>query len=330
MAQTGAYETRTPGVQRWRLGVALGITAAILVAEIIGAAVTGSLALLVDAGHMVTDVAGLAVALGAATLATRPATSQLSWGWRRAEILAAGVQATILLAVGIYAIVEGIRRLIAPPEVHVAGLLLAFGILGLVGNIASLLVLHAGRGSSLNMRAAFLEVANDALGSVAVIVSAILLATLGWTRADSIAGLLIACLIIPRAFMILREAGTVLMEATPSGVDVEAIREFILSVEHVRAVHDLHITEISTGLPVLTAHVIVERSCFHDGHAPRILDTLQMGVAERFPIGIEHSTFQLEPVGHLGHEPELVDTSVTEADRNGDGNQHRADTCASA
>lgn len=120
-------------MQRWRLGVALGITAAILVAEIIGAAVTGSLALLVDAGHMVTDVAGLAVALGAVTLATRPATLQLSWGWRRAEILAAGVQATILLAVGIYAIVEGIRRLIAPPEVHVAGLLLAFGILGLVG-----------------------------------------------------------------------------------------------------------------------------------------------------------------------------------------------------
>ena len=287
---------------RWRLAVAFGITASILVAEVVGALITGSLALLVDAGHMLTDTVGLLMALVAATLMLRPATAQRTWGWRRAETLAAGAQATVLLGVGIYAFIEGVQRLLNPPEVSSTGLLLAFGIIGLLGNIASLLVLSAGRSANLNMRAAFLEVLNDALGSVAVIISATVIMTTGWTRADALAGMLIATLIVPRAIKILRAAGNVLLEATPKGLTLADVRDHILALPHVREVHDLHASQIATGLPVLTAHVVLDDSCFHDGHAPQLLDELQACVAEHFDVTIEHSTFQLEPASHATHE----------------------------
>lgn len=293
--------SHSPQTHRWRLAVAFGITASILVVEIIGAIITGSLALLVDAGHMLTDAGGLLIALIAATLMQRPATDRLTWGWRRAEVLAAGVQATILLAVGIYALVVGIQRLIDPPEVSSNGLLL-IGVLGLVGNIASMAVLSAARGANLNMRAAFLEVVNDALGSVAVIVSGVVIATTGWTRADALAGMVIALLILPRALAISLEAGNVLLEATPEGLDLEEVRQHMLDLPHVRGVHDLHASQIATGLPVLSAHVVLDDHCFHDGHAPQILDQLQVCVAEHFDVSIEHSTFQLEPVTHHTHE----------------------------
>lgn len=288
---------------RWRLAVAFAITTSILIAEVIGAVMTGSLALLVDAGHMLTDATGLLMALVAATLMLRPATARMTWGWRRIEILAAGVQATVLLGVSIYAFIEGIQRLITPPEVTSTGLLLAFGIIGLLGNIASLLVLSAGRDANLNLRAAFLEVLNDALGSVAVIISAVVIAATGWTRADAVAGMLIAGLIVPRAITILREAGHVLLEATPKDLDLEVVRDHILALPHVRGVHDLHASQIATGLPVLTAHVVLDDTCFHDGHAPQILDELQTCVAEHFEVSVEHSSFQLEPASHSTHEP---------------------------
>lgn len=287
---------------RWRLAVAFGITAAILVAEVVGAVLTGSLALLVDAGHMLTDAGGLLMALLAATLMLRPATARRTWGWRRAETLAAGAQATILLGVGLYAFVEGVQRLLDPPAVEATGMLLAFGIVGLLGNLASLLVLSAGREANLNLRAAFLEVLNDALGSVAVIVSAVVIATTGWTRADALAGMLIAALIVPRALTILREAGNILLETTPQGLDLDDVRDHLLALPHVRDVHDLHASQIATGLPVLTAHVVLDDSCFHDGHAPQMLHTLQGCVAEHFEVSIAHSTFQLEPATHGRHE----------------------------
>ena len=209
----------------------------------------------------------------------------------------------VLLGVGIYAFIEGIQRLITPPEVTSTGLLLAFGIIGLLGNIASLLVLSAGRDANLNLRAAFLEVLNDALGSVAVIISAVVIAATGWTRADAVAGMLIAGLIVPRAITILREAGHVLLEATPKDLDLEVVRDHILALPHVRGVHDLHASQIATGLPVLTAHVVLDDTCFHDGHAPQILDELQTCVAEHFEVSVEHSSFQLEPASHSTHEP---------------------------
>ena len=296
-----AHEHGTESQSRGRLGVALAIATLILVVEIVGAATTGSLSLLVDAGHMLTDAAGLTIALIAATLVSRPATASLTWGYRRAEVLAALGQAAVLLAVGIYGLVQGIERLISPPAVP-SGDLLVFGVIGLVGNVASIGVLTSRRHESLNLRAAFLEVVNDALGSVAVIVAAVVISATGWLQADAAAGILIALLIVPRTLSLLRDTTGVLLEAAPRGLDLDAVREHVLQLQHVRGVHDLHASQIATGLPILSAHVVVEKGCFEDGHAPRILDDLQACVLEHFSVAIEHSTFQLEPETHAEHE----------------------------
>lgn len=296
-----SHDHEHASASRGRLIVALAITATILIAEVVGAVVTGSLALLVDAGHMLTDTAGLAIAVTAASLVGRAASSRRTFGFARAEVLGAVAQAAILLIVGVIVIVEAIQRFSAPPELP-GGALVIFGVIGLLGNVASLLVLASGRASSMNVRAAFLEVANDAIGSVAVIAAAIVILTTGFQLADVIAALAIGVLILPRAVLLLRDAAAVLLESTPSNLDLDSVRTHLLEVEHVQAVHDLHVSQIATGLPVLTAHVVVDDECFYDGHAPRILDELQECVAEHFPVQIEHSTFQLELAGHSEHE----------------------------
>ncbi|GAA4189307.1 cation diffusion facilitator family transporter [Gryllotalpicola kribbensis] len=286
---------------RVRLTVALAITCAILLAEAVGAALTGSLALIVDAGHVLTDAGGLAMALFAARLAGRPATSRRTWGYARAEVLAATAQAAVLLAVGLFVLVEAIQRLITPPQLQSEGLLI-FGVIGLVGNLVSIAVLSGGRAANFNLRAAFLEVVNDALGSVGVILAAIVILTTGWQGADAVAAILIGVLILPRAFRLLRETVDVLLESAPAGLDLDQVRTHLLGIDHVSEVHDLHVTQIATGLPVLTAHITVDADCFRDGHAPGILDQLQACVADHFPISVEHSTFQLEPAAHQTHE----------------------------
>jgi cobalt-zinc-cadmium efflux system protein len=288
---------------RSRLAVALGISVAILMAEVVGAILTGSLALVVDAGHMLTDAGGLAVALAAASLARRPPTSRRTWGYGRAEVLAATAQAAVLLAVGLFVLVEGIHRLIQPAPIA-SNSLLVFGIIGVAGNVVALLVLRSSRRDNFNFRAAFLEVGNDALGSLAVIVAAIVISLTGWTRADAVAALVIGALILPRSLMLLRETVEVLLESTPRGLDLNSVRKHLLEQPHVRAVHDLHATQIATGLPVLTAHVVVDDECFYDGHTSQILDELQACVAEHFSVAIEHSTFQLERAVHSDHEHE--------------------------
>ncbi|MBN9238572.1 MAG: cation transporter [Micrococcales bacterium 70-64] len=286
---------------RGRIAIALGITATILVAEVVGAVITGSLALLVDAAHMLTDAGGLAIALLAATLVRRPATSRRTWGMARAEVLGATAQAAVLLAVGIFVLVEAVQRLFDPPQIP-GPQLIVFGIIGLVGNAASIAVLASSRGKNLNLRAAFLEVLNDALGSVAVIAAALVITFTGFQLADAIAAILIGALILPRAVLLLRDTTNVLLESTPKGLDLDAVRDHLLDLPHVQAVHDLHVTQIATGLPVLTAHVVVDDSCFYDGHNAQMLDDLQHCVAEHFAVQIEHSTFQLEPAGHGAHE----------------------------
>jgi cobalt-zinc-cadmium efflux system protein len=285
---------------RRRLTIAFGLTFLIFVSQLVGTIMTGSLALLVDTAHMLTDVMGLLLALTAARLMARPATDTLTWGYARAEVLSATLQALILMSVGVYAVIEGIRRLFEPAELA-SGAMLIFGIVGLVANLAAMLILAGGRGDNLNMRAAFLEVVNDALGSVAVIVSALLIIWFGWDRADSIAAILIAVLIVPRTISLLRSALGVLIERTPRGIDLAEVRRHILEQDHVLAVGDLHVTRISSNLPILTAHVTIDDECFTDGHAPEILRTLQRCVAEHFPISINHATFQLEPEGYNGH-----------------------------
>ena len=284
-----------------RLVVALAITLTVLAAEVVGAWLTGSLALLVDAAHMLTDAGGLGVALVAAQLSRRAPSANRTWGFRRAEVLGAGAQAAILLAVGVFVVIEAVRRFSEPPEIP-GGLLVIFGVIGLLGNVASLAVLAGARKSSLNLRAAFLEVTGDALGSVAVIVAAAVIALTGFALADAIAALLIGALILPRALLLLRDSASVLLESTPKGLDLASVRDHLLEVDHVRAVHDLHASQIATGLPVLTAHVVIDDECFTDGHAPRMLDELQKCVASHFAVAVEHSTFQLEPVSHGEHE----------------------------
>lgn len=286
---------------RVRLSIAFGITFVILIAEVIGTILTGSLALLVDAGHMLTDTAGLAMALVASYLSTKPATNKRTWGYRRAEVLAATAQAAVLLAVGVFVLIEGVRRLFEPPEIPSTELLI-FGIIGLLGNVASLTVLASSRSENFNLRAAFLEVMNDALGSVAVIVAAILIGLTGWAAADALAGMFIGVLILPRAFKLLRETTSVLLESTPPGLDLDAVRNHVLELPEVVDIHDLHATQIATGLPVLTAHVIVEADTFENGRLPELLDKLQDCVASHFDVSIEHSTFQFEPPQHSRHE----------------------------
>ncbi len=289
------------GSHQGRLAVALGITVLVFFLQLVGAWLTGSLALLFDSAHVLTDAAGLGMALLAARLTARPASDRRTWGFARAEVLAATAQAAVLLAVGLVVLVEGIARLINPTPIASTEMAV-FGAIGLAGNIISLLVLAGGRDRNFNMRAAFLEVVNDALGSVAVIVAALVIGLTGWLQADAVVAMLIGVLILPRTVKLLLETISVLLESTPSGLDLASVRQHILEVPHVIAVHDLHATQIASGLPVLTAHVVVDDGCFHDGHAPQMLDQLQQCVAGHFKISVEHSTFQLEPAGHSLHE----------------------------
>lgn len=284
-----------------RLAVALGMTLLVFVLQLVGAWLTGSLALLFDSAHVLTDAAGLGMALLAARLMARPASDRRTWGFARAEVLAATAQASVLLAVGLVVLVEGIQRLVNPTPIASTEMAI-FGGIGLAGNLIALLVLAGGRDGNFNMRAAFLEVLNDALGSVAVIVAAVVIGLTGWLQADAVVALLIGALILPRTLKLLLATVSVLLESTPAGLDLASVREHILQVPHVLAVHDLHVSQIATGLPVLTAHVVVDDGCFHDGHAPQMLDQLQQCVAGHFEVSIEHSTFQLEPASHTRHE----------------------------
>lgn len=295
------HDHGAPGGHTGRLAVALALSCAVVVVQAVGAVVTGSLALLVDTAHVLVDASGLAVALVAARLVRRPETDRHTWGLRRAEVLAAMGQAALLLAVGGYALVDGVRRLASPPEVA-GGALLVFGLVGLAANLVAVGVVAGGRDAGLSMRAAFLEVVSDALGSVAVVVAAVLVTTLGWDRADAVAGIAVALLIAPRTLAILGATTRVLLESTPEGLDLTAVRRHILALPHVVDVHDLHASQIATGLPVLTAHVTMEDRCFESGHAADILGELQDCVAEHFEVSVEHSTFQVEPESHAARE----------------------------
>ncbi|GAA2641034.1 cation diffusion facilitator family transporter [Dactylosporangium fulvum] len=287
------------GRHRRALAGALAVSVVIFAVQVVGAVVTDSLALLADAGHVLADAGGVALALGATLLAARPASGQRTFGWARAEILAAAVNGLVLAGMGVYVSVESVRRLLDPPAVEPGGMA-AFAVVGLLGNLIGVALLYRVRDASLNLRGAFLEVATDTATSVGVLAAAIVIAVTGFTRADPIVSILIGLVIVPRAVRLLREAVNVLLEAAPADVDLDRIRSHITGLDHVRGVHDLHVHAVTSGLPVLTAHVVVDDSCFHDGHAPQLLDALQACLAGHFDV--EHSTFQLEPAGHADHE----------------------------
>jgi len=287
------------GTHRNRLLGVLAITLSIMVAEVIGGLISGSLALIADAGHMLTDAAGVGLALLAAAFAARPATPERTFGYLRLEILAAVINSLLLFAVAGYVLVEAVRRFTAPPELS-TGVMLTVAAVGLVANAGSLLLLRGGQQASLNLRGAYLEVLGDLLGSAAVIVAAIIIRLTGFTQADAIASAAIGLMILPRTWALLREAVGVLLEATPKGVDLTEVRQHITETPGVLDVHDLHAWTITSGLPVLSAHIVITEAALADGGGGRVLDQLGECLAGHFDL--EHCTFQIEAPGHQEHE----------------------------
>jgi cobalt-zinc-cadmium efflux system protein len=287
------------GQHRSRMLIVLALTTTVLVAEVIGGWITGSLALLADAGHMFTDVAGITLAILAVTFASRPATDTRTYGYYRLEILAAVINAVLLFGVAAFILVEAWRRWSEPPDVE-GGLMLAFATVGLVANLIGLAVLRSGSKESLNVKGAYLEVLGDTLGSAAVIVAALVIALTGWQRADIVASVLVAAMILPRTWTLLREATDILLEAVPKGTDLAAIRQHILDTPGVLDAHDLHVWTLTSGMPVLSVHVVVDETVLADNSGGQVLDALGECLAHHFDV--EHCTFQLEPAGHADHE----------------------------
>jgi cation diffusion facilitator family transporter len=299
-----AHGATAGGAHRRRLTVVLALTLVVLVGEVVGAVLSGSLALLADAGHMATDAAGIALALGAVTLAQRPARGRRTFGWQRIEILAAVANGLLLLGVAGYVLVEAVLRIGRTTEIS-SGLMMAVAGAGLVVNLVALALLHRGRYDSLNVKGAYLEVLGDAFGSLAVLVAGLVILTTGWTFADTLASLAIGVLVVPRAWHLLREALDVLLETAPRGVDLDDVRTHILGVDGVLGVHDLHAWTITSGLPVLSAHVVVSDAALQAGHGGQVLDALCSCLGSHFDV--EHCTFQLEAETHADHEAPVHD-----------------------
>jgi cobalt-zinc-cadmium efflux system protein len=275
---------------RRALAVVLALIAGFTVVEAVGGFLTDSLALLADAGHMLGDSGALALALFAAWLASRPATPDRSFGYRRAEILAALANGLALVAIAIWVFVEAIRRLTDPPEV-LGGWMLVVGLVGLVVNIVAAGILSRFAGESLNVQAALRHVLADVAGSVGVAVAALVVLTTGWEQADPLAGMAIALLILASSWAILRDSVAILLEATPAGVDAGEVGQAMAAVEGVVEVHDLHIWTITSGFPALSAHVLVRRG--GDCHGVRL--QLEQLLAREFDL--DHTTLQVEHVG---------------------------------
>jgi cobalt-zinc-cadmium efflux system protein len=289
---------------RGRLALVLALSLVVLTVEAVVAWFTGSLALLADAGHVLGDSFGIVMALAAISAAQRGGRpgSRRSFGYHRSEVIAAGLNGLLLLVLAGWIVVSAVRRMGDAPELDAAPVLAA-GVLGLVINVIGLLLLRSGAEESMNVRGAYLEVLGDALGSVAVLVSAAVILATGWYAADPVASLLIAVMIVPRAVSLLREVAEVLLEGTPRDVDLEDLRTHILSTEGVVDVHDLHVWTITSGMPVMSAHVVVDDTVTRMGEAHAVLDRLRDCLADHFDV--EHSTFQIEPAGHADTEPNI-------------------------
>lgn len=301
MSHSHSHQHDHSHASKKRLIAALAVTLTIFAAEVVGAIISNSLALLADAGHMLVDSLGLVIATIAAVLMTRPRKGQRTWGFARAEVIAAALQAGMLMVILGFVLIKAVQSFIYPEAIH-SHRMMIFGVIGLVGNLISLAILAGGRHANLNMRAAFLEVANDALGSVAVIAAAVLATATGWDSWDSVASLIIVGMMAPRAWFLMRDSMRILMETAPPELDLEEVRKHMMAVDHVEDVHDLHVSTIHTGVVSLTAHVTVDDECFYDGHSIEILHAIQECVAEHFPVSIRHSTIQIDNAVHRDHE----------------------------
>jgi cobalt-zinc-cadmium efflux system protein len=272
---------------RRALALALALTLAYTVVEVVGGLYTDSLALLADAVHMLSDNVALALALVAAWLAARPATPERSFGYKRAEVLAALANGVVLVALAIWIFVAAAMRIADPPDV-LGGWMLAVALVGIVVNLAAGLILQRARHESLNVEAAFRHVLADLLGSFGVVIAALVILTTGWLQADPLVSILIGLLVLLSAWSILRDSTAILLEATPRGVDAEALGQRLAGVPGVVEVHDLHVWTITSGFPALSAHVLVRPG--DDCHARR--RELEHLLRDEF--GIEHTTLQVD------------------------------------
>lgn len=295
----GHHHGVSTGADRRYLWLALLLLLAFMVAEVVVAIAADSLALLSDAGHMLSDVGAIGGALWAMTLAGRPAAGRWTFGFRRAEILSAAVNGVSLLVVGGIILFEAIRRLLHPPATD-GGPVLTVALVGVAVNLVAAWLLARADRASLNVEGAYQHILTDLYGFLGTAIAAVVILTTGFTRADAIASVAVVALMAHAAWGLLRASGLILLQAAPEATDLEEIRHHLLQEEHVHDVHDLHVWTVTSGLPTLSVHVVVEDACFTDGHAPQLLDRLQSCLAGHFDV--EHSTFQLEPDGHAGHE----------------------------
>ena len=294
----GGHDHGSGGVKYEKpLWWAFGLTAAFLIAEVIGGLLTNSLALLSDAAHMATDVVALAISLVAVWLSRKPPDARQTYGYARMEAIGALVNGGMLFLVAGYILWEAVGRFRQPPEVSSTGMLVIAG-LGLIVNLFSMRLLKAGSGDSLNIKGAYLEVWADMLGSVGVIIGAVVIMISGWTLVDPIIAVLIGLWVLPRTWTLVRQAGQVLMQGAPGGLNLDTVRDMMLAHPGILTVHDLHVWALGSKEPVLTAHIILK----DQASAPdEVRQSLIAALAEKF--GIDHATLQIEAsTAHKGNQ----------------------------
>ena len=283
------------------LGFVFGLTATYLVVEVVGGILTGSLALLADAGHMLTDVGGLGLALLAIRFAQRPASPARTFGYYRAEILAALANAIVLVMVSFYVLFEAYQRFRNPPEVASGGMLLVAG-LGLAINFAGVLILRREAGQSLNMKAAYFEVVSDLLTSIGVLLAGVIMLTTGWYLADPLISAGIGLFILPRTWALLKDAVGILLEGTPADVNLATIREVLAKTPGVAGVHDLHVWALTSGVNALSAHVVAADGIAYEQVLGAVRERVETELAAT---NIKHVTIQVEPRGWECRETHL-------------------------
>ncbi|MGE0703142.1 MAG: cation diffusion facilitator family transporter [Vicinamibacterales bacterium] len=293
-----AHDHSAAGRHRQPLVTTLILTSTFLVAEVVGGLMSGSLALLADAGHMLTDVGGLALALFAIWFAERPATPERTYGYYRAEILAAVTNALVLVGISIYILFEAYRRFQDPPEVA-SGLMLVVAMIGLGVNLVGMFILRAGSSESLNLRGAYFEVLSDMLSSLGVIAAALIMWLTGWRYADPLVSAAIGLFILPRTWTLLRQAVGVLLEGTPSDINLAVLRDAISGIDGVQGVHDLHVWSLTSGVNAMSAHVVCADGALRDDLLSRVHE------AVRSDFNVDHITVQVESPGWEESETHL-------------------------
>src|SRR5579875_825112 len=282
------------------LGMAVGLIVAFMVVEVVVALASHSLALLADAGHMLTDAGALGVTIYTLRLARRPASSSMTFGWRRAEILSAAVNGLALAVIGLLILIGAVERLVHPPRVHGLALLVVAAV-GVAVNLAATLVVRRADHGRMDVAGALAHLVTDVWAFAGTLIAGGVIVATGWDRADPIASVVVVAVMVRAAWPLLRGAGRVLLEGTPESVDLDDVRVHLLELPEVEAVHDLHAWVVGTDLPAVSAHVVISEDTVAAGVAPHVLDELQACLAGHFDVA--HSTFQLEVAGHADHEP---------------------------